>query len=391
MNNKTTKIAAVVFVICFALFISAMAVFTVTSDKSRYSYFENRTRAAKPEITKAGLLDGSFMTDAETYAKEYVCLRDKWLTADTAVSLMLGRPVVNGVVVTDTVLLPELTDMTDSDESITKQAEKIASNLLAHKEQVEAYGGHFLYVAVPCQYVCYEDAYPWYLPNKAEYTAKSSAALFAALDEAGVDYTDMLSVFGDGAKRYSSAIDNHFGMDGAYLTYREIIMKLNEGGVGAPLMAESDFTREVLPNRYLGSRTRKLLGIAKSDEKLTVLYPKDDIPFTRSDGGKAADASVYDIPATDKDALYGVYMGGDIPETVIDTGRHDLPTVLIYGDSFTNAVECAAWCSFDKMYSFDFRYYDGKTLAELISELRPDAVVCIRDFEAMLSPYANGQ
>lgn len=48
--------------------------------------------------------------------------------------------------------------------------------------------------------------------------------------------------------------------------------------------------------------------------------------------------------------------------TTIDTGRRELPSILIYGDSFTNAVESIAWYSFDRMESADFRYYKDKTL-----------------------------
>ena len=64
--------------------------------------------------------------------------------------------------------------------------------------------------------------------------------------------------------------------------------------------------------------------------------------------------------------LYSLYMGGDVGETVIETGRPDLPSILIYGDSFTNPVECLAYYSFDEMRSIDLRHYKDMTLADYI-------------------------
>ena len=393
-NNRKKQISAIIFITCFMLFIVSMSLLTALKDKSsRYSYFENRMLSKMPEVTLQNLLNGSFMADIETYEKEYIVMRDRWLTADAFINAkILQRPVVSSVVITESALLPFLSANLESDSSILNKAETISDRLKAHSEQVSEYGGYFCYVAVPCQYVCFEDAYPWYLNNRSEYTNKSSAALFAALEKKGVDYVDMREVAEDLTSGFASTIDNHYGIDGAYITYAEIMEHINKNSsTPTNLLAKSDFDKVEIPNRYLGSRIRKLLGAWESDEKLSVMYPKESIPFTRIDNGQTVESTVYSIPAPEKDALYGLYMGGDIASTLIDTERSDKPTILIYGDSFTNAVECIAWTSFDRMYSFDFRHYKEKELSQLIDELRPDIVICIRDYESILSTDFNGQ
>lgn len=276
----------------------------------------------------------------------------------------------------------------------TSQTSDLISIHLANPSSttITPYGGYFCYVAVPCQYVCYEKSYPWYLDNHSEYTDKSSSALFAKLEEKGIDYVDMRKSAKNLTSCFSSTIDNHYGIEGAYLTYAQIIDHINKNSsTPTNLLAKSDFEKVEISNRYLGSRVRKLLGVWESDEKLGVMYPKESIPFTRTDNGQATESVVYSIPNAEDDVLYSLYMGGDLASTVIDTGRPDKPTVLIYGDSFTNAVECIAWTSFNQMYSFDFRHYKEKTLSQLIDELRPDIVICIRDYEALLSTDSNGQ
>lgn len=103
------------------------------------------------------------------------------------------------------------------------------------------------------------------------------------------------------------------------------------------------------------------------------------------------ESGVYALPNNQwQEILYTVYMGGDLSESVVETGRGELPRLLIYGDSFTNALECVLWESFDKMYSYDFRHYDRETVEEVIVRLQPDVVVCVRDYQQILLETGNG-
>ena len=131
------------------------------------------------------------------------------------------------------------------------------------------------------------------------------------------------------------------------------------------ILEDGDYKLTVLPNNYLGSRSRKLLGMRGDDEKLGMIEPILEIPFDRYDNDSTDPIhTVYTVPsAPDKDVLYGLYMGGDVAKTVIKTERPELPSILIYGDSFTNPVECITYTGFDTMYSYDFRHYDDMTLS----------------------------
>ena len=80
----------------------------------------------------------------------------------------------------------------------------------------------------------------------------------------------------------------------------------------------------------------------------------------------------------------------DIAETIIDTGREELPTLLLYGDSFSNPLECLLWRDFNVTYCVDFRYETEKTLDDYLEEYRPDVVLCVRDETTFLSADGNG-
>ena len=380
--------------IAFVLFMLAGMAATLLRDKTQYSYFENRLLSSKPQFTAEGVLDGSFFSGIDTYVKDYAAGRNTLLKLDTYINKdILHRPVVNDVVIGDDILLPENDYETVDNAAISASAEKAAKNVRVHADTTESYGGHFYYVAVPCQYVCYEDKYPSYLNSRSEYTKASSSALFAEFEKLGINYIDMYDAFVKMGRpdSYTSTVDNHYEIEGGYTTYLAIMERLNtDTDLNFEIL--TNYTKSELPNTYLGSRSRKLFGMWDTEEKLSVITPAEDIPFKRYDNGEEVESRVYHSPQNEwDDVLYGLYMGGDIAETLIDTDREDRPDILIYGDSFTNAVECVLWYSCDTMRSVDLRHYNDMTIDEYIEKYRPDVVICLRDYEALIDTYGNGQ
>jgi len=395
-KEKISFISSLAVVFVFVMFLLCGMAATLLRENESYSFFENRNLATMPEFTVDGALDGSYFSAVDTYLKEHSAGRTTLLKANTYIDLnILKRPVVNDVVITDGVLLPwneyEHTDTA----AIDYAASIIATRLKSHTDLTESYGGKFYYVAVPCQYVCYEDAYPWYLNNREEYTDASTDALFTKLNDLGISYIDMLDYYESAGRpeSFTSTVDNHFSIFGAYDTYIEIIKRINsDTDYALDVLEKDEFTVETLPNPYLGSRPRKLFGMWSSNEKLSTITPTNAPAYERWNYGSQGAPIVYALPQDPwKSVLYTMYMGGDIANTVIDTNRDELPSILIYGDSFTNAVECVAWYSFDTMYTLDFRHYSKMSLEEFINEHKPDIVVCIRDYEALLLPTGNGQ
>lgn len=379
---------------CFLLFLLGAAVVTIVREEETYSFFENRNLAAKPVYSGEADGNGSYFGGWEKYLSDHAAARNTLLRIKTKLDLSLGRPMVNDVVVTEDCLLPYLPEEEISRESVTQQAQALAQRLSVTRDAVENYGGTYCYVGVPCQYVYREEDYPWYLNNRENLSNWSTEALTAAMAAQGVDYLDLRPIYealGRPAE-LSSTVDNHYSIQGAFVAYQTILEHINEiSGLEIPVLGEEDLRFETLPNQYLGSRTRKLLGEIGKDEKLCVALPIEDVPFTRINGGAEGAATVYAMPTSQwQDVTYNLYMGGDIAETVIDTGREDLPSILIYGDSFTNALECITYLSFDKMYSLDLRHYQDMTIEEYIAMTQPDVVVCIRDYESLLEIAFNG-
>ncbi len=372
---------------CFLTFLVLAMAVTLLRPKDVISYYENRTLAQMPNWTAESAGSGTYAGAWERYLADHAAGRNTLLKLKTRLDLLLGRPMVNDVVLADSgSLLPYLKLDSSDKDSVRRQAEDFADRQAEIRDTVQAVGGHFCYVAVPCQYASRQSEYPWYMENRARLTQLATQSLADAMAEREVDYLDL------GPSLDPSRVDNHYGILGAYQVYRAVMDWANSVlQEPAPVLTEEDLTLTALPNPYMGSRTRKLMGLVWPEESLCLLEPKEPVAFTRWNNGQEVDAAVYALPSGPEETLtYGLYMGGDIAQTRIDTGREELPTVLIYGDSFTNALECVLYLSFDEMHSLDLRHWKDGTLEDYIAQVRPDIVICVRDYEALLALSNNG-
>lgn len=392
---KQKRIANIVLVLAFAGFLAAAMVITLGKPQGGWSYYENRTLAQMEELTPQTLWDGTFANSVEPTLQDHAAGRNTLLKLSAWMDMELfHRPVVNQVIPAEGMLLSWNPYETPDPELIQQQADAMAGQLGALRDMVESYGGKFYYVAVPGQYTYFEETHPDFLNNRATYTDLEIPAFQQAMEEQGVTLIEMGEILAQQGNppEYYSTVDYHYTFGGAYATYLAILERINQDfDHSLTVLDEDSLVRETLPNPYLGSRARKVFGLWETDEKLEIGLPSQLIPFTRTDNGQEVPATVYTLPGNDTDGVaYAAYMGGDIAETVIDTGRDELPSLLIYGDSFTNPVEGLMYYSFDEMRTIDLRHYKDMTLADYIALYQPDVVVGIRDYESLLSTDYNG-
>lgn len=358
------------------------------------SFYENRTLVGMPELSVSRVLDGSFFQDCESAFSDHIFQRDAMLrTYDRIQRDVLGKTTIGDLVLSpEGAILPRQTVTATTDE--TPEAEAMADKLDLLNETVTAYGGTFLYVGVPGQGSILRDWYPEGTFDNRENLDNREALFFGLLEERDIPALDMLPLFqasGDESFLYYRS-DHHYRLEGAYLTYETLCGALLDRGVSIPVIQTSDLLWETLPNPLMGSRNKQLMGIEDYGERLDVAWLREPIPFTREDNGEAVDAAVYVLPAdTQSYAQYTLYMGGDQAETVIRTNRPDLPDCLVFGDSYTNAVETFLYTSFNETRSLDLRYYHDMALLDYIALYQPDVVICIRDDGHYLDATGNGR
>ncbi len=397
-HSMQLKTAGILFSLLFvSVLLSVSTCFFLRQNAEQISYYEFRSLAAYPDAEADTLSDGSWFQELETWFCDHAPLRDTVLRLKAWTDLhVLRRPVVNGIAVTDPEFLLNCDGYQVPDASLAQQAASRVSGQLDRVQQAtERYGGTFLYALVPTHGSVLEDHYPWYLDNLHETTAVEKGALCSALDERGVSWLDIGEVWArEGTpSSYTSRTDHHWSLDGCMSACEAILERVHlDSGGTTPLFHADAFRTETASESYLGSYDRKICGMW-NEQPLVYAERRDPIPFHRWDWDCTAEGQpVLFSPAPDSagNLTYTFFMGGDISETVIQTDRPELPSLLIVGDSFTNLAETLLYGEFDEMRSLDFRFYNAMTLPEYIRLHQPDVVLVLRDYGQLLNLTGNG-
>ncbi|MEG1997749.1 MAG: hypothetical protein RR051_04835, partial [Clostridiales bacterium] len=312
--------------------------------------------------------------------------------AYVALNMRLGRVAVNEVVLGKQVLLPRI-ETSYKEWDFREKAAAAGDDLLALDQYIRQRGGSFLYVGAPDQYSLFRDWYPVYQYNNSTWLEQAESCFFAALDKRQIAYINMRPIFmaEKAYDRFYYKSDHHYNLLGAYRTYEQIAKKLAEDGWNCAMLDQRELIFEQLPNPFCGSRGRKLYGLSPVADQAVIYSLVKPIPFRRFDDGVAVDATVFALPQSSQDQVsYSLYMGGDIGETVIETNRPALPDVLLFGDSFTNALETLLYTGFDQTRSVDLRYYQDRDIYAYIQRYDPDIVICLRNDNDYMVREGNG-
>ncbi len=364
------------------------------SHRETTAYYENRSLAKRPALTWEGLWDGGFAADFESWYSDHAPGRTTLLKADTALQMkVLRRPVVNEVVTTQEVLLPAMEYSEWSRRAYEETMPPIAANYGKLNRHIQDCGGSFYFVGFPEQRVYFQDRFPAYMNSHRREAQAADESFQTALEGAGIRFLNMGEVYDRQGRPadYYSAVDHHYNYYGAYAAYRAILDTLAADGWDLPVLTEEDLDFQELPNPYIGSRSRKLYNLWPNEERAVIGVQRRPVAFTRTDNGQPSDKPLFVLPAAeDLPTTYNLYMGGDFGETILETGRPELPNVLIYGDSFTNALETLLYASFNETRILDLRHYDEQSLRDYIAAYRPEIVLCIQNDTFYYETGGNG-
>ena len=384
------------FAVLFVVILFAVPALTFLLPRLSVSDIENRRLAAAPVLTRDALVSGDYFSGWETYLKDHIVFRDGMLMGRTWLDLnILNRASVNGILPTDTCLLPHLTPSDASVDELAQQAASMADRLASLKETVTSYGGTLLYVIVPTQMTAFESEFPLGLYSGAETRAASKALFESALDARSISYLDMKTIFDQagGTQQFYMQTDHHYSLKGAFLVYQSIIKKVAEsnGSYSIGKISSENVSFSAVSSVFHGSRSRAIYYLTDLQDDFFTCTLREPVAFSRFDNGQPVDSTVIRLPDdASAPVTYSAYMGGDIAETVIQTNRSELPDILIFGDSYTNAVETFLYASFNEMRSLDLRHYREMALLDYVRLHQPDIVVCLRDDANLLTETGNG-
>lgn len=334
----------------------------------QYLVYENKSKTRFPK--NASVMDGKFMKGLEGFVEDNFPFRENALALKTGLDLGLGRPKISDVVVSK-----DGDRLLDHLETAEDKKQVDVSAMAKLKEELAKRGVQLVVVGVPRQSAMLSQEYPSFLENgETKYQARRKA-FFSQLKDQGIPAIDLHEKFQADPKAYYFKTDHHYNFQGALLAYAEVCKLAKQAGLPMEdLRSQMKITTK--PKAMMGSANRKLFGVFSKNEDLTFAEPKTPIAFQRWDRKRGSkELKKQQSRINSRSRFYATYMGGDLPETIIETKRPNLMDIMVLGDSTSNPLESLLWMNADRFVSLDFRYYKDKDLLAYIDEQPTDLLV----------------
>lgn len=411
MQRKAQRFSKTIGVSLLSGVVVVLAVVLLLAPRSTISYEENRVLAEKPKFSLTSLLDGSYTSGWSEYYNDTVPFRSKLKKTISAMMQWTGvqseedtvffgnvsqvkkkttTPVATTESVETTVAVAAAgNDETNTEPAVTttvvtttedpndEPAAEIGEGIiLDHKRAVCVYGGSF---SVGQDYAETLNAYQQDLGSNVQvYSLVAPTAVSYYLPEEYANYTaseteniDNINSYLNGVKpvdvynalkpHTAEAIyartDHHWLPLGAYYA-AEAFAKVAD----VPFASLSDYDtatkKDYVGSMYTYTESAVLLD---NPEEFTYYIPKNKYKttyYSTSFTDPTEGDLLMNLDGYDNSMYYLVFMGGDDKITHVETDCKNGRTLVIFKDSYGNALVPCLTSSFENIYVCDMRYFE---------------------------------
>ena len=411
MQRKAQRFSKTIGVSLLSGVVVVVAVVLLLAPRSTISYEENRLLAEKPKFSLTSLLDGSYTSGWSEYYNDTVPFRSKLKKTISAMMQWTGvqseedtvffgnvsqvkkkttTPVATTESVETTVAVTAAgNDETNTEPAVTttvvtttedpddEPAAEIGEGIiLDHKRAVCVYGGSF---SVGQDYAETLNAYQQDLGSDVQvYSLVAPTAVSYYLPEEYANYTaseteniDNINSYLNGVKpvdaynalkpHTAEAIyartDHHWLPLGAYYA-AEAFAKVAD----VPFASLSDYDtatkKDYVGSMYTYTESAVLLD---NPEEFTYYIPKNKYKttyYSTSFTDPTEGDLLMNLDGYDNSMYYLVFMGGDDKITHVETDCKNGRTLVIFKDSYGNALVPCLTSSFENIYVCDMRYFE---------------------------------
>ena len=411
MQRKAQRFSKTIGVSLLSGVVVVLAVVLLLAPRSTISYEENRLLAEKPKFSLTSLLDGSYTSGWSEYYNDTVPFRSKLKKTISAMMQWTGvqseedtvffgnvsqvkkkttTPVATTESVETTVAVAAAgSDETNTEPAVTttvvtttedpndEPAAEIGEGIiLDHKRAVCVYGGSF---SVGQDYAETLNAYQQDLGSDVQvYSLVAPTAVSYYLPEEYANYTaseteniDNINSYLNGVKpvdvynalkpHTAEAIyartDHHWLPLGAYYA-AEAFAKVAD----VPFASLSDYDtatkKDYVGSMYTYTESAVLLD---NPEEFTYYIPKNKYKttyYSTSFTDPTEGDLLMNLDGYDNSMYYLVFMGGDDKITHVETDCKNGRTLVIFKDSYGNALVPCLTSSFENIYVCDMRYFE---------------------------------
>lgn len=411
MQRKAQRFSKTIGVSLLSGVVVVLAVVLLLAPRSTISYEENRVLAEKPKFSLTSLLDGSYTSGWSEYYNDTVPFRSKLKKTISAMMQWTGvqseedtvffgnvsqvkkkttTPVATTESVETTVAVAAAgNDETNTEPAVTttvvtttedpndEPAAEIGEGIiLDHKRAVCVYGGSF---SVGQDYAETLNAYQQDLGSGVQvYSLVAPTAVSYYLPEEYANYTASETENIDNINSYLNSVkpvdaynalkphtaeaiyartDHHWLPLGAYYA-AEAFAKVAD----VPFASLSDYDtatkKDYVGSMYTYTESAVLLD---NPEEFTYYIPKNKYKttyYSTSFTDPTEGDLLMNLDGYDNSMYYLVFMGGDDKITHVETDCKNGRTLVIFKDSYGNALVPCLTSSFENIYVCDMRYFE---------------------------------
>lgn len=339
------KAAAIVFLATTGL----ICLVNLVSQDKEFSEKENRMLEQKPKLTLGAVESGRFMKQYESYKSDQFAGRDFWVSLKTRVDLLAGKRKANGVFKgSDDYLLEDISVMNE---------EQVKKNTDAIRAFAEEYPDLPVYMML--------------VPNAAN-VLQEKLPSFAVTEDQDAQFAKIQKDLGDSVhwidvsktmKKHKKEeiyyhTDHHWTTLGAFYAYETLgkNMKLD-------LDKEPALKPYAVTNDFNGTLSATSGYEAGYEEPIYIYAPQKDkdaveVVVNYVDEQKKT-ATLYDRSKLKGKDKYGMFLGGNYSMLDIRTTADTTARLLLFKDSYANAVIPFLTSHYREIIVIDPRYYYG--------------------------------
>lgn len=357
MNKKALWAEALIFL----AFIGAFFILNLVLPDRQFSEQENRYLQMRPEFSFKSLFSGDYTSKFETYTTDQFTFRDEWITLKAASELALGKQENNDVHLCENGTLIE--GFKRPENSV------LDSNMSALNTLVGNTDANVYFALIPDKSDLYSSLLPKNAPNDSEKEVIDYC--YGQSNATNVDMYSALSAHTDEYIFYRT--DHHWTSLGAYYGLSALAESM-----GLPCPALDSYTdRHVVSEEFYGT-TWSASGFSWVDPDTMEIFVNapEGLKVTSYPQGSPVEGKLYDFSFLEKKDKYSMFMGGNCPMHVIETGNEDKPSLLILRDSYTDSLIPFLLDDFSEIHVLDLRYYRASLKAYIEQNDFDNVLVC---------------
>lgn len=357
MNKKALWAEALIFL----AFIGAFFILNLVLPDRQFSEQENRYLQMRPEFSFKSLFSGDYTSKFETYTTDQFTFRDEWITLKAASELALGKQENNDVHLCENGTLIE---GFKRPENSVLDSNMSALNTLVGNTDAKVY-----FALIPDKSDLYASLLPKNAPNDSEKEVIDYC--YGQSNATNVDMYSALSAHKDEYIFYRT--DHHWTSLGAYYGLSALAESM-----GLPCPALDSYTdRHVVSEEFYGT-TWSSSGFSWVDPDTMEIFVNapESLKVTSYPQGSPVEGKLYDFSFLEKKDKYSMFMGGNCPMHVIETGNEDKPSLLILRDSYTDSLIPFLLDDFSEIHVLDLRYYRASLKAYIEQNDFDNVLVC---------------